>query len=495
VNAGLVRYLLAAALVRGADSAAPVALILLAVSPGLQVSNGPVVGGVLAAALSAPHLIGPWLGHRLDRAPDARRMLSAAYLLYAVALAAGSLLLGHVPVAAAIAAVAVAGACGPLLTGGLSSRMTVLAGPSVAQQRRVQGWDGVTYGVAGTAGPAVVAGIATLAGPLPAVLTLSAAAVVGAILVRTLPVTLAAPRHQDTEPLVTIGASMRLMVTDGPLRRVTTLMLITALGTGALPVIATALGIQLTDQAASGATLTAASGFGGLIGALLAVAIPLRGDPDRATIRTVVTVAAATALCAVAPNFVVAVLGFALIGATNARFFTSTLAARATYAPPVAHAKIFITGAGLKMATASIGAAVAGTATPLGGHVLLMAVAVLIALGASAALVDRLLGAHSMNNCVNSTHLMVHRLRASGALPGSKFCLAAPQTHPPPSTGWGLRMRCRYDSFAPHLRSGGRCLRRRGARKRVLRASWSRSLPTMRSTGPACTSAATRSPT
>lgn len=97
-------------------------LILLAVDPASHLRNGAATGGLLAATLSAPHLVGPGTAHRLDRARDGRWMLAGAYLIYAVALAAGATAVGRVPIATAVGAVAVAGCCGPLLTGGLTGR-------------------------------------------------------------------------------------------------------------------------------------------------------------------------------------------------------------------------------------------------------------------------------------------------------------------------------------------------------------------------------------
>src|SRR4051812_20678311 len=112
----LARYLAAATLARGADAGAPVGLALLATSSGLR--HGAAVGGLLAAALTAPHLLGPWVARRLDAARDGRWVLAAAFAGYGLALAAGALLLGRAPLALAAAAVVLAGTCGPLLTRG-----------------------------------------------------------------------------------------------------------------------------------------------------------------------------------------------------------------------------------------------------------------------------------------------------------------------------------------------------------------------------------------
>jgi hypothetical protein len=67
-RAAVTRYVVAATLVRSADGAAAVGLVLLAVSPSAHLAHGARVGGVLAACLTAPHLLGPLLARRLDRA-------------------------------------------------------------------------------------------------------------------------------------------------------------------------------------------------------------------------------------------------------------------------------------------------------------------------------------------------------------------------------------------------------------------------------------------
>src|SRR4051794_6905802 len=158
----LARYLLAATLARGADGGAAVGLVLLATSPATGLHDGAAVGGLLAAALTAPHLLGPWVGRWLDQARDGRIVLAGACVLYGVALGAAALLLGQVALPLVVAAVVVSGACGPLLTGGLSSRLAGIAGDSTA---RAEGWDAITYGLARALGPALGAPLA--AGPPP----------------------------------------------------------------------------------------------------------------------------------------------------------------------------------------------------------------------------------------------------------------------------------------------------------------------------------------
>lgn len=377
---GLARYLTAAVLVRGADSGATIGLVLLAAARHQPAA----AGGLLVAALSAPHLGGPWLAARLDRARDRRRLLAAAYLVYGFALAAGALALGRLPFAGALAAVAVAGCCGPLLTGGLSSVLGELG-----SSRRLRGWDALTYGVGSTAGPAAAAGLTALAGPLAAVLGLAGAAAAAGALVVTLPL------NGRAEPGEAVGlrAGLAVLVRRPPLRRVTVLTLLGAVELGALPVVAVRFGTELHGTATAGAALTVAYGAGSLLGSALVTAWPLRGEPEVLAARLFAAMAVATALCALAPGYAVAIAGFGVLGLLNATSFTATLAARGGYAPAGAQAQVFVTSAGLKVAMASVGAALAGAASGLGGQVLLLGAAAATGSAVLVAWVDRKLPA------------------------------------------------------------------------------------------------------
>jgi hypothetical protein len=426
----LARYLAAATLARAADAGAAVGLVLLAVSPAAGVHHGVGTGGLLAAALTAPHLLGPWVARRLDGARDGRSVLAAAFAAYGVALAAASLGLGRVPLAFVVLAVGAAGACGPLLTGGLSSRLAGIAGSgrrarvtdtaasgreagpagdNTASGRRedpagaasgrqedpagdagsgrAEGWDAVTYGLAGTLGPALVAVLASATTPLVALLTLAAAAVVAAAVTLTLPP--AEPHAAAAQDALTVRAALRLLVARGPLRRVGLATMLTAASFGALPVVAVMLGPDLTSRASAGASLVAAFGLGNLAGSGLVTAFPLRGEPERLTTRWVAVMGAALGLCAFSPSYPLALAAFVLAGASNAPFFTATLAARSRYSPARARAQVFVSLAGMKVAMASAGTALAGAASGAGPRVLLAAGAALTLGAAAATVLDR----------------------------------------------------------------------------------------------------------
>jgi MFS family permease len=380
----MTRYLLAATLARGADDGATIGLVLLAFE-ALPGGDPAAVGGLLAAGLTAPHAFGPWVARLLDKARDGRRLLAAAFVAYGIALTVSGVALGRVPVPLVLVGTVVTGACGPLLTGGLSSRVAGIVGDGEKRQRRGEGWDSVSYGLAGTLGPAAVAGIAALTSALAAVLALSVAAVLAAAITMTLP----RDDRRTTREATPVREVLRLLVRHGPLRRVNVATLATAFALGGLPIIAVVLADHLTDQGGAGATLVAVFGIGTLVGSLAVTAFPVRGEPELLTTRHVAVFGAVTALCAFAPTYPLALAGFAAIGLANAPFITATFAARSQYAPPAARAQVFVSMVSLKVATAAAGTAIAGLSTGLGPRGLPAAAGTVVLVGAAATVLDR----------------------------------------------------------------------------------------------------------
>jgi MFS family permease len=381
------RYLLAATLARGADAGAAVGFVLLAdTTPRL--GRPALIGSLLVACLTAPHLFGPVLARRLDRARDGRQLIALVCGLYGVFMATATLNLGRMPVAVVAVLAVAAGTCGPLLTGGLSSRLAALAPPGEKAQRRAQGLDALSYGIGGTAGPAAVAALASLVGARTSMLVLAGAAVLAGALIRTLP---ASDEAVAPERVLSVRQALCLIATTGPLRRVMYTTMIAAMPGGTIAVIAVALGPQLHVDAAKAGLLTAAFGFGNLAGSLAVTARPLLSEPEKLVTATVTLVGIGFALCALAPSFGLAFAAFAVVGALNAPFFTATLASRARYSPPEARAQVFVSMAALKVGAAAAGTAAAGAALSLGPRLLLLIGAAMIVVTAGATVVDRAL--------------------------------------------------------------------------------------------------------
>lgn len=391
-RAGVIAYLTSAVTARSADAGAIVAAVLAGTAVG-----GPAAGGLLAAALTIPHLIGPLAGRLLDARERPGPVLAGAFLWYAALLVVAAVTL-PVSIVGAAAALAAAGCAGPLVTGGLSSRLaSILAARATAEesaadaasvtQRRGQALDALTYGVAGTVGPAAVAACAVLLSPAGAL-----AATAGLLVIAAVPV-LWLPSTRQTATRAAGGGILRVLLTSAPLRRTTVATVGSATALAAAPVIAAALASSRGAAPSSAALLMALYGAGGLAAALLLIARPLSGSPERlvrigVAVTGVAVLLPLAALLAPSAETAIGGVAFALVGASNSALFAATLAARTEYSPPGAAARVFATVAGVKVAGSAIGVAAAGLIAPFGAGVLILCAAGVCALTLTAVALD-----------------------------------------------------------------------------------------------------------
>ena len=348
MSSALIRYVAAATMARSADGGAVVAIVLMVTSSG----GSGWLAGLLGAAITAPHLAGPFIARPLDTARDGRTVIAVACLVHGVTLAGAVLLYPYThPVVIAVLLVASGLVC-PLLTGGISSRLPAIAGPDRRDQRRAQAWDIATYGIAGTVGPSIVAAVAVQAGARAAALVLAAAVVLAAGMVRLLPY---APPPATRAEVPRAARTLALMLTTGPLRRTLYLTMAVALSVAVLPVTAVAsIGTLGVGPAAAG-ILTAAYGGGGLAASIAIMIRPLPGEADRAMAILAAAVSAALVLVFVATDFRAAVVAYAVAGVLNSYFFAATLAARNEYAPAAARGQVFVWIGALKITSGSAG--------------------------------------------------------------------------------------------------------------------------------------------
>lgn len=381
-SAGLPRYVVAATLARTADGGAVLAIVLLVTTSGAP----GWLAGLLGAAITAPHLLGPFIARRLDTSIDGRTVIAGACLLHGTTLAAAVLLYPLTsPIVPAVLLVA-SGLVGPLLTGGISSRLPAIAGEDRLSQRRAQGWDVATYGIAGTIGPSIVAAVSVWADPAAAGLVLAAVVVVAAAFVRLLPY---APPAAHPGEVPSPARTLRMMAAFGPLRRTLYLTMVVALSVAALPIAAVASTGHLHIDSAAAGLLTAAYGLGGLAGSAGVMVRPFQADADRLMSWLAVAVAAALIGATLASTFALALAAYAVAGVLNSYFFAATLAARSEYAPRQARGQVFVWIGALKITAGSAGTALAGVLVTGAAQLPLALAATLIAVAAAASMIDR----------------------------------------------------------------------------------------------------------
>lgn len=379
---GLARYVLAATLARSADGGSVVAIVLL-----VTTSGGPGwLAGILGACITAPHLFGPLIARRLDTARDGRTVIAWACMAHGITLAAAVLLYPVTWPAVPGLLLMASGLVGPLLTGGISSRLAAIAGSDRTSQRRAQGWDVATYGIGGTIGPSLVAAVSAWADPAVAALILAGSTFVAAAAVRLLPYS---PPAAIPSEVPHPGRTLLMMASSGPLRRTLYLTVVVALSVAALPITAVASTGELRVEPAAAGILTAAYGLGGLLGSAGVMIRPMRTDAD--PLMTWLGAAVGVALCgaAFAGAFPVAVAAYCFAGVLNSYFFTATLAARSEYAPAGARGQVFVWIGALKITAGSAGTALAGAIIAPAIHLPLLLASGLISVAVFASVLDR----------------------------------------------------------------------------------------------------------
>lgn len=262
---GIPRYLAAAFTARLADDGSRVLLLLLAIDR----LESAAIGGLLVACFLLPHVLAaPTTGVLADRSPNRSRFQAIALLGFGASLAAVGALAGHVPLVVVVA-VALAGGClGPLVTGGMTSLLGLMAPPE--DRDRLYGLDVLTYNAAGIAGPAGAALLADLVSPAGATIVLGTCAMLGAVLT----VSLSLPAHDDSEHpplslrrLVSVDA-VRHMIANRSLRAATIGSSMGAAGFAAIP-LATVLLAEEADRPARTSLLLGVVAAGGLLGSML----------------------------------------------------------------------------------------------------------------------------------------------------------------------------------------------------------------------------------
>jgi Transmembrane secretion effector len=285
---------------------------------------------------------------------------------------------GHVSNWLLAALALLAGATGPVLTGGYSSMVPLVIAPTAVA--RGNALDSASYGLGGIAGPAVVSAVAGGFG-----VTAGFAALVG-VAVAGLPLVLAAPMPvppalADAAPAdrappdapAPARESLLAAIADGlrVLRRSRELLAVTAATTagqffqGPLPVLLPLLAIALGRPASGGGWLLTAFSAGALLGALASSRLIARWSTRVVLIGSLTGLAAVFLLLAVTPSFPAGVAVAAVAGVADGPSLAATLTVRQGSVPADRYAQVISTTASFKIAAYSAGSAAAGLLTGL----------------------------------------------------------------------------------------------------------------------------------
>jgi predicted MFS family arabinose efflux permease len=368
VASELTRYLGAAVVIRAVNDGASVGLALLALSVR------PSVAGALVAALVAPHLLGPWLS-RLLSWTDSRHVLAGSFVLYGASIATAALVMDAVPAVVTLLFVALAGCAGPMLAGGLTSR---LPGGESARSRA---FDSATWGIATALGPGLAAVTTLVVGPMAAVLLMAVGALAAAGLVLTLP-----PEAGSPEPAAGIRECITHAIRTRPLRNTLIAIGLTGLGLGALPVATPLLSTELGQPPGSGGLLIAAYGVASLVGSLVNAGRPFGGSPLRLMACSLAVMSLAVGVAAAAPSYVVALIGFAVLGLANGTLLPTVLAVCRLHAPANGHAQLLVLTSSTKITGSALAGVWSGLVAPAGGRTVAVVVCGALVTASAAAL-------------------------------------------------------------------------------------------------------------
>ncbi|WP_432824306.1 MFS transporter [Dactylosporangium sp. CA-092794] len=402
--------------------------------------GGPAQGSLALAVLLVPHVVaGPFVGVLTDRARHPRLVHTCFVAGFGLALGGLLLLLGRVPQPVVLGLALIAGCCGPMVFGGLSSRLDDVV--AVGSRRRYRGLDAATYNVADIAGPAAGAALVVSAGvPVAAVVLTAVCLGAAALLLSVRPAAAGmsagggvaagvggsggdaagvrtgsgnAPGVSDGSGVaagVSAGSGdaagvsagggaaegaprrrmwhdlrdgLRVIVVSRPLRSVTVASCVSMLGHGMMPSVAVLLGAGHGHPGGGGVLLTAV-GAGALTGSLAVARRPVNLPAHLLVLVCLVATGAVFCVVPFVGSWPVLVGLFAVTGLFDGPLLASVLQVRSAEAPPNARTQVFTLGAGVKLTAASVGAAVVASVAAWPVGVLVAAVGGLQLLAAGA---------------------------------------------------------------------------------------------------------------
>lgn len=352
---GLIHYLLAAIPARIVTGGAAVATILLARSSNMDGTTA----GLMAACLTAPHVLGPLYGRWLDNTSDPRFIIAGACFLFAVSFQLAIVGFEAQTLLPTMLALLVCGMCSSFMMGGLSTQVVKLVGSELTEKRKAQSWDTFTYGLGLTLGPMLTALLTDVYSVPLSVRILMSSAVVAGLLTFFIPLKMH-KKADDAQHPASLSQVVDILRQSGALKRTLLMTSSAAFSIAALPVLSVYLSESWMRSQQSGAYLVTLYGVGCLCGSVFLMMRPMRQDALVLLRNVGALLIVVLSLVIVSPSYSAGLFAYWLCGVVNAVFFAVTLAARSDYAPPQGAAQIYMWVAAAKISFASLGAFAAG---------------------------------------------------------------------------------------------------------------------------------------
>ncbi|MEU6300077.1 MFS transporter [Streptomyces erythrochromogenes] len=355
---GVRLYVVTAFCARMAEEGMAVAVVMLAAHR----LGGAAQGALILAAWMAPHVLAaPLAGALAARARRPGLFYAGALAGFAGAIAALAVCVGRLPAPAVLLIAAVGGCCGPVVSGGLSSLLSLISSPG-PERDRAYALDASVYNAAAVAGPATAGLAAAAAGPGTAVAVLAVAAAGAAALVCLLPVNSApAERADPGDVRRDLVAGLTAVWHSRELRAITAATCLAFTGLGALTTTAVLLAGS-RGQSGGGGWLMTAFAVGALAGSLTLARLRPTATSTLLALTGMAGTGLALAAAPLAPTLPLCATAFAAAGVFDGLLLTATLRLRAEHAPQEQRTQVFTIGAGLKISAAALGAALVGLA-------------------------------------------------------------------------------------------------------------------------------------
>lgn len=374
----LLRYILAAVIVRTSTGGAAVATILLSRDFG---ADG-ALAGAFAACITAPHVLGPVYGRWLEKANNAFVVIALSCLLFSVFFQLAILTIEWQQPEGTFITLLICGACSSFMMGGLSTQVNHLVEDNKTVRRKAQSWDALTYGVGLTLGPMLIAVISSVYSTQLAVSAVMYLPVIAFLIVMSLP----KPHQGNKQHRDSVPNLIHVLKTlwQAPALRITVFMTsAAAFSVAALPVVAVYYSEAFQQGQEKGAYLVTLYGLGFLCGATSLIFKPIKREALELLKNIGILFVVCFVILALSNSFISSMFAYWICGLVNSVFFAVTIAARTEYAPAQGAAQIYMWVAAAKITAASLGALVAGflvdyfVTLPVIGSILTLSLAIL----------------------------------------------------------------------------------------------------------------------